>query len=174
MHGLIHIYEGDGKGKTSAGVGLSIRCAGSGQKVIYTQFLKDDRSGELTILEQIPGIHLIHCEQSFGFSFQMTPEQKEQAKEFYTNHLHKVIALAKEENARLLVLDEIIAAYNLDMVNQKELVTFLKQKPKELEVVMTGREPAEELTAQADYISRIVKIRHPFDKGVPARLGIER
>ena len=173
MSGLIHIYEGDGKGKTSAGVGLSVRCAGSGQRVLYTQFLKDDKSSELKILEQIDGIHVVHCEENFGFTFAMTPETKVQAKKFYTEHFRRVAKLAAEEGSRLLVLDELMAAYNLNMVNQEEVVEFLKNKPEELEVVMTGRDPAKELVELADYVSRIVKIKHPFDRGIPARMGIE-
>lgn len=173
MSGLIHIYEGDGKGKTSAGVGLSVRCAGSGQKVLYTQFLKDDHSNELKVLEQIACITVERCKESFGFSFQMTPEVKEQAKQYYTEHFRKVTKQAVEGNYRLLVMDELIATYNLNMVEQSEVVEFLKKKPQELEVVMTGREPAKELVELANYVSRIVKVKHPFDQGIPARVGIE-
>ncbi|MFP3153068.1 cob(I)yrinic acid a,c-diamide adenosyltransferase [Lachnospiraceae bacterium ZAX-1] len=171
--GLIHIYEGDGKGKTSAGVGLSVRCAGSGQRVIYTQFLKDNLSSELNVLKQIENIHLIPCEKSFGFTFAMTPQQKEEATQYYTDHLKKVIETAIKEQCRLIVLDEIIASYNLNMIKQEDLISFLKNKPQEMEVVMTGRDPAEELVELADYVSRIVKVKHPFDQGIPARKGIE-
>lgn len=173
MSGLIHIYEGDGKGKTSAGVGLAVRCAGSGQKVLYTQFLKDDQSNELKVLEQIAGITVERCKENFGFSFQMTPEVKERAKQYYTGHFRKVTKLAVEGNYRLLVMDELIATYNLNMVEQAEVVEFLKNKPQELEVVMTGRDPASELVELANYVSRIVKVKHPFDQGIPARVGIE-
>ncbi|MCI9149033.1 MAG: cob(I)yrinic acid a,c-diamide adenosyltransferase [Lachnospiraceae bacterium] len=173
MSGLIHIYEGDGKGKTSAGVGLAVRCAGSGQEVLYTQFLKTDDSSELGVLEQLAHIHLVRCTETFGFVFNMTPETRKKAREFYTEHFRKVTALAREEGVRLLVLDELIASYNLDMVDKEEVLTFLKDKPQELEVVLTGRDPAPELCELADYISRIVKVKHPFDKGIPARKGIE-
>lgn len=173
MSGLIHIYEGDGKGKTSAGVGLAVRCAGSGQKVLYTQFLKDDASSELKVLEQIEGITLVRCTESFGFFFRMTPEEKERARQFYSEHFRKVAKLAAEGGYRLLVMDEMMAAYNLELVEQQEVLEFLAHKPEELEVVMTGRDPAPELVELADYISRIEKVKHPFDKGIPARLGIE-
>lgn len=173
MSGLIHIYEGDGKGKTSAGIGLSVRCAGSGQKVLYTQFLKDDKSSELKVLEQIEGIHVVHCEKDFGFIFTLSPGGKEDARAFYTEHFRKISKMAVEEGCRLLVMDEMIATYNLNMVDQQEVLEFLKNKPEELEVVMTGRDPAEELVELADYVSRVTKIKHPFDKGVAARVGIE-
>lgn len=174
MSGLIHIYEGDGKGKTSAGVGLAIRCAGSGQRVLYTQFLKTDTSSELNILEQIEYIDLVRCEESFGFVSCMTPEVKEKAKIFYREHFQKVIKKAVEGKCRLLVLDEMIASYNYEMVDKAEVLEFLKNKPEELEVVMTGRNPAEELVELADYVSRIQKIKHPFDRGIPSRVGIEK
>ncbi len=173
MSGLIHIYEGDGKGKTSAGVGLSVRCAGSGQKVLYTQFLKDDKSSELKVLEQIEGIHVVRCEKTFGFIFTLTEEKKKEARDFYTRHFRKISKMAVEEGCRLLVMDEMIATYNLNMVERQEILDFLKNKPVELEVVMTGRDPAEELVELADYISCVTKVKHPFDKGVPARIGIE-
>lgn len=173
MSGLIHIYEGDGKGKTTAGIGLAVRCAGSGQKVLYTQFLKNDKSSELEVLQRIPGIHVARCEEKFGFTFAMTPEQKEKARAFYTAHFEQVTRMAVEENCRLLVLDELIASYNLQMVEREEVLKFLKGKPKELEVVMTGRDPAPELVELADYVSRVEKVKHPFDRGIPARVGIE-
>ncbi len=173
MNGLIHIYEGDGKGKTSAGVGLAVRCAGSGQKVLYTQFLKTDDSSELAMLEQLTNIHLVRCSESYGFVFTMDADTKEKARQFYTEHFRRVAELARTENVRLLVLDELIASYNLDMVDRTEVLEFLKKKPQELEVVLTGRDPAPELCELADYISRIVKVKHPFDKGIPARKGIE-
>lgn len=174
MSGLIHIYTGDGKGKTSAVVGLAIRCAGSGQKALFTQFLKDGNSSELSILEQIEQIHVLRCEESFGFAFRMTSEEKEQAGKFYTEHFRRATRMAVEEHVRLLALDELIAACNLKLVDQSEVVKFLREKPEGLEVALTGRDPAEELVELADYVSQIVKVKHPYDKGIGARVGIER
>lgn len=173
MSGLVHLYEGDGKGKTSAGVGMAIRCAGRGQQVLYTQFLKDNSSGELSVLNRLELIHVMPCEQSFGFTFRMNEEIKAAAADFYSRHLQKVIDEAVTGTYRLLVLDEIIACYNLKMIDGEMLLTFLKNKPKQLEIVMTGREPAQELVELSDYVSRIVKIKHPFDRGISARAGIE-
>lgn len=173
MAGCIHIYEGDGKGKTTAGVGLAVRCAGSGKKVLYTQFLKTNTSSELHILEQIDQIDLERCDRSFGFVRTMSEETKKEAKAYYREHFQKVISKAKRGDYGMLVLDEIIASYNNEMIEQSELLEFLKNHPEELEIVMTGRNPAEELVELADYVSRIQKIKHPFDKGIPARLGIE-
>jgi len=79
----------------------------------------------------------------------------------------------QDGNYKLLVLDELIASYNLNMVNRQDVIAFLKNKPEELEVVMTGREPADELVELADYVSKIQKIKHPYDKGILPRVGIE-
>lgn len=173
MSGCVHIYEGDGKGKTSAGIGLAIRCAGSGKKVLYTQFLKNNTSSELNILEKIENIDLERCEKKFGFIAYMSEEKKEEARAYYREHFRKIVQKVQSGRYGLLVLDEMIASYNHEMVDRWEVLEFLKNRPEDLEVVMTGRNPADELVELADYVSRIQKIKHPFDKGVPARLGIE-
>jgi cob(I)alamin adenosyltransferase len=174
MNGLIHIYEGDGKGKTTAAIGLSIRCAGNGGKVIFTQFLKDNKSSELNILTAISHINVVSSDEFFGFYSKMSEETKERAKAVYSTLLETVIKKASKEDYQLLVLDEIIAAYNFKLINQTMLLEFLKNKPNHLEVVMTGRSPAVELVELADYVSRINKIKHPYDKGIKARAGIEK
>ncbi len=172
--GRIHIYEGEGKGKTTAAVGLAVRFAGTGGNVLFTQFLKRNDSGELKILVRLPKVELILCKQNFGFTFQMTPEKKQEAAACYSSHLSRALAAAKQMEGRsLLVLDEIMAAYNQNMVKRQELLDFLKKKPQNLEIVMTGRNPAPELSALADYITVMEKKKHPFDEGVPARQGIE-
>ncbi|MDF2943657.1 MAG: ATP:corrinoid adenosyltransferase BtuR/CobO/CobP [Herbinix sp.] len=174
MNGLIHIYEGEGKGKTTAAVGLSIRCAGNGGKVIFTQFLKDNKSSELNILKTIIPIEVVSGGEFFGFYSKMSEETKVRAKEVYSNLLETVMNKASNGDYQMLVLDEIIAAYNFNLIDQSILLTFLKNKPSNLEVVMTGRNPSEELLELADYISRIDKIKHPYDKGIKARVGIEK
>lgn len=174
MQGLIHIYTGDGKGKTTTSVGLCIRFIGNGGTVLYAQFLKNDTSSELNILSQLEKVTFVPSGQSFGFSFQMTPEQKEQARLHYTEYFTSVIRMLEGNHYGLLVLDEIIGADRLGFVPHDLLLDFLKNKPKELEVVMTGREPGEDLTELADYVSEIQCRKHPFQCGIPARKGIEK
>lgn len=169
----IHIYCGDGKGKSTAAMGLALRSAGSGEKVLVTQFLKDGTSSELKILRELPGVQVLTCEKKFGFFWNMTEEQKAQAKDAYEELFEKAVKTAVEENVFLLVMDEFIAAYNHGMIDQKKALAFLKERPEGLEVVLTGREPAPELVELADYVSEIQKKKHPFDQGVPARKGIE-
>lgn len=173
MKGLVHIYEGTGKGKTTAGVGLSIRCAGNGFPVVYSQFLKDGTTGEMNILRKIPNITVLVETHYFGFSFLMTPEQKIEAKAAYTALFEKVTATAVEQKARLLVMDEILDLCNAELIDTARVVEFLKHRPEELEVVLTGRNPKPELVELADYITNMSAVRHPYQKGVPARKGIE-
>lgn len=180
--GLIHIYEGEGKGKTTAAVGLAVRFAGTGGRVLFAQFLKKNNSGELRILQEIREMKLMLCEKSFGFTFQMSPEEKQEAASYYSGYLHDVLAAAQSmaegeaegrDRGILLILDEILAAYNQNMVERQELLQFLKEKPENLEIVLTGRNPAPELSALADYITAMEKKKHPYDKGISARQGIE-
>lgn len=174
MKGLIHIYTGDGKGKSTAAIGLTIRCAGYGDTVVYTQFLKSGTSSELNIIKNIDNIHIVEAEKSFGFLFNASDEVKAEAKAVYSKLLKDAIAKTKETNCRMLVLDEVIATYNYNLLDKDELLNFLKNKPEEMEVVMTGRDPAKELVEMANYVSEIKKIKHPYDQGIPARKGIEK
>ena len=171
--GCIHIYEGYGKGKTTAAVGLAVRCAGSGQKVLFTQFLKGNKSSEINALERIPKIIIYQNRKEFGFAFNMDTQERVDAKTYYRDHFREAIYFAKRERVRLLVLDELLDVYNLNMVDQEEVCQFLRTRPEDMEVVLTGRDPASELVQMADYVSHMEKIKHPYDWGLVARLGIE-
>ncbi len=169
----IHIYCGDGKGKTTTAMGLAVRAAGSGQKVVLTQFMKCGSSCELKILRELPQVEIICCEKNFGFIWNMNEEEKAEARAAYTELFDQAVQAAVEGEAFLLVMDEFMSAYNLGMINREKALQFLKEKPENLEVVLTGRDPAPELLELADYVSEIQKRKHPFDQGIPARKGIE-
>lgn len=173
MKGYIHIYCGDGKGKTTASVGLAVRAAGRGKNVLVSRFLKTEDSGEVAVLRTIPGITVLPCERTFGFTFQMTPEQKREAAGYYKNQLEQTWKQAISGGYDVLILDEIMAVCNTGLVDETRLLFLLDHKPEHLEVIMTGRNPSEECKARADYISEIKKEKHPFDFGVSAREGIE-
>jgi cob(I)alamin adenosyltransferase len=104
----------------------------------------------------------------------MSEETKKLAKETYSNYLARIIDSVKAGEYQMLIMDEIIATYNYELIDRQMLLDFLQNKPEQLEVVLTGRDPAEELVTLADYVSEIVKIKHPYDQGIPARIGIER
>lgn len=171
MAGLIHIYCGDGKGKTTAAVGLAVRAAGSGKKVLVLQFFKDGKSSEFRALEAVEGIEVIPQTRRFGFSWTLTDREKAEAAEYYSGLLET--AFARAEGCGLLVLDEAMSACSTRMIDEERLLELLRQKPEELEVVMTGRDPSAALLDAADYVTEMCKRKHPFEKGVPARRGIE-
>lgn len=171
--GLIHIYCGDGKGKTTCAIGLSVRAAGYGMKVLIARFLKSENSSELKALEQIDNIDVLPAQKKFGWSFQMTAEEKAKAKEVSSELMTLAFKTAITGNYDMLVMDEIIATNNLGFVEENVLLDYLNGKPSNLEIVMTGRDPSENLKKIADYISVINKEKHPYDKGISARKGIE-
>ena len=171
--GMIHIYCGDGKGKTTAATGLAVRAAGSGMKVLFARFLKNENSAELCVLDQIPGIEVIHLPKSYGFYNTQSEEEKAETKQMYEELWKYALDRAKNGACDMLVMDEFMAADRYGLIPHEEAIQFLKEKPEGLEVVLTGREPGEELLELADYVTEMRKVKHPFDQGIPARKGIE-
>jgi len=171
MAGLIHIYCGDGKGKTTAAMGLALRAAGSGRRVLLLQFLKDGKSSELAPLARVPGIEIVPQTRSFGFSWTLTDKEREEARAYYTGLLEDAFRRAGDFD--LLVLDEAMGACSTGMVDESRLLALLKRRPAELETVLTGRDPSQALLDAADYVTEMRKIKHPYEQGVPARRGIE-
>jgi len=168
---MVHIYCGDGKGKTTAAMGLALRMAGAGRNVLIGQFFKDGSSGEIKVLKTIPGVEVLHCETVPGRYVHMTEPQKVQARKDYTAYL--LTLLERGETSDLLVLDEVISALNRGIVPMEPVTAFLRDFGQKLEVVLTGRNPAPELVELADYVTEMRKEKHPFDKGVRARKGVE-
>lgn len=172
--GLIHVYYGDGKGKTTCGVGLCVRAAGCGKKVLIYQFLKDGRSGECIILQEIPGVTLMESIEEVKFTFKMTDKEIKDTSAYYTDKFKEICFKAMNEDYDLLFLDEILHVIHKGMLDEKLVLDFLKNKPEKLEVVLNGYNPSQALLDMADYVSLIKKEKHPFDKGIPARAGIEK
>ena len=170
--GLVHLYCGDGKGKTTAAVGLAVRHSGRGGKVVFAQFLKDGTSGECRVLAKL-GVTVLAANPVGKFSFRMTEEEKAETAAALGRTFDAATGFAVRERATLLVLDEICAAVNCGFLPEKTLTEFLESRPDSLEVVLTGRDPSENLQVHADYITEMKKRRHPFDEGVAAREGIE-
>ncbi|HWQ77478.1 MAG TPA: cob(I)yrinic acid a,c-diamide adenosyltransferase [Anaerovoracaceae bacterium] len=173
-NGLIHVYYGDGKGKTTAALGLAVRALGSGLRVVFVQFMKNQATGELSILNGLPGVTVLRGKEGSGFSFSMTEEEKEKTRLLHNENLKAALALAASENYDMLILDEAVGAYDRDLIDRTMLEEFVRTKPERLELVLTGRNPAQWMIGCADYASEIRKIKHPYDEGIPARVGIEK
>lgn len=173
MKGLIHLYCGNGKGKTTAAMGLAIRALGRKKRVGIVQFLKSTPTGEVLFLEKQPDVTILRGKDGHEFAFSMTEEQLENTRRIHNAHLEAARSWMRSGQYDLIVLDEISAAYNLDLIDRNAVASFLKEKPDALELVLTGRDPAPLFTEAADYITEMTLLRHPYEKGVPARKGIE-
>ena len=171
-HGLVHLYYGDGKGKTTAALGLALRCAGWGERVVVAQFLKHAAGGEVSALSRLPEITLLRDYPVEKFTFRLDESERLAAASACLSLFRRAAALSREERARLLVLDEVLDALR-GFLPLGELTAFLDARPPELEVVLTGHDLPPALAARADYITRMAKEKHPYDRGVSARKGIE-
>lgn len=172
--GLIHIYTGEGKGKTTASMGLAIRAAGQGLKVLMVQFFKsdEDSSGELKIIrERIPEIELIR--QNERHPLFRKEERPGKIKVSVEETFQLAVDKALHGDYDLLIMDEVHSAVAGNWLPVDELLGFLEHKPEKLEVVLTGRKAHEKLLGMADYVTEMTMHRHPYEKGIAARKGIE-
>ena len=169
--GLIHVYYGDGKGKTTAAVGQAVRAAGAGLRVLFFQFMKDNTSNERQILEKIPNVTCLPGKRHMKFYNQMNKEEKAEYRRYNTKALDEIGKFCV--NFDLLVLDEAVCAADLELLSEKKLIDFLRHKPRGLEVIMTGHHVSDAIFNEADYVTEMTKVKHPYDKGRTAREGIE-
>jgi len=174
MKGLVHIYTGNGKGKTSSAVGLGIRACGRGLKVLMVQFLKGMETGEMIIIKRLePDFVIKRGTEIKKFTWNMNEEELKQVKEDQQAIFSYAVAEALNKRCDVLILDEVMAAITTGMLSLEQVADFVKNKPEELELVLTGRDAPEELIRLADYVSVIDALKHPMEKGIPARKGIE-
>lgn len=174
--GCIQLYYGDGKGKTTAAMGQVVRCVGHGFKVLVYQFLKEPNSGEVSVIRSLPNVDYIPNDGQIPFLFNLTPEQQEFYREKFQSKFNEVKEKYYSGNYDLVVLDEVIDAYNLGMLPQEELHDMMDHRPQQTELVITGHQYGmniDELLNRADYVTKFVKEKHPFDLGMPCRVGIE-
>ncbi len=167
---MIHIYTGDGKGKTTAAFGLAMRKYGRGGKVLISQFLKPELSGEALVAEGL-GIEIIYRTEPRGFIWEMDEENRhllyKSTQDIFLECKRRV------KDFDMLVMDEIICAVGCKMIDEEEVLCFLAQIKYSAEVVLTGRGAGRRLIGAADYVSEIKCIKHPFEHGAAARKGIE-
>ena len=171
--GLIHIYTGDGKGKTTAALGLSLRAAGHGLRVVIVQFLKGRDTGEIHALEQIPDVTVLRFKESLGFFSSASDDKRHAMMQIHDELLAEAKRLTDESLCDILVLDEICAAYRYGALDKSLADEIVLNKSPELELVLTGRDAPEHWVAIADYVSEVVMRRHPHKRGIAARRGIE-
>jgi cob(I)alamin adenosyltransferase len=168
--GLIHVYTGDGKGKTTAAIGLGVRATGDGLKVYMIQFMKGRRYSELDALAQLSNFTVVQ----FGrdeFVSKQKPEQID------IDLARKGLAHAKEVLQKgvydVVILDEINVAVDYKLLSVQDVVKLIESKPEKVELVLTGRYASPEIIKRADLVSEILEIKHPYQKGVQSRKGID-
>ncbi|MGN0686343.1 cob(I)yrinic acid a,c-diamide adenosyltransferase [Subdoligranulum variabile] len=164
---MVHLYWGDGKGKTTAAMGLALRALGHGRKVVIVQFLKDGSSGEIAPLRRL-GAAVYACPNA-KFTWLMNDAERAQARENATAALRTALTQPWD----LLVLDEACAAWQNDLVDRELLRETVARAQTQSEVVLTGRKPAGWMQDAADYSTEMRACKHPYTKGVSAREGIE-
>ena len=165
---MLHVYFGEGKGKTTAAAGLAVRALGHGQKVLFLQFLKSGTSGELSVLRQA-GAVVFSGKAGTKFVSQMTGEEKKE-----TTRIHNgFLARAEKENWDLLVLDEACAAVRAGVIDEEMLRGIVLENRERKEIVITGRNPRQWMLEAADYITEMKCVRHPYTLGITAREGVE-
>ena len=165
----VHIYTGNGKGKTTAAVGLTVRALGSGKSVKFVQFLKGRKTGEMDILKQM-GADFFRVSDCKKFFNAMSDEEKRDIKKQTQDFMPRIFGWLGE--ADLLVMDEALGALSLGLIEIDQIKRIISER-KGTEVVLTGRNAPQELIRIADLVTRMEPVKHYFEKGVKARRGIE-
>ena len=170
--GLILLYTGNGKGKTTAALGQVLRASGHGFKVAIVQFIKNMKNtGEIKAAKKIFADHLEIYPMGSGFTWDAkdTEELRRAAEKGWN------LAREKIESGQycMVILDELTYALNYGLLDQDEILTFLKNKPEKLHVIITGRDASDKLIDLADLVTEMKEIKHPYQKGIKATKGIE-
>lgn len=173
--GFVQVYTGEGKGKTTAAFGLALRAVGRGLKVTVCQFLKDGHSGEVEAAHAFyPQLQIRQIAQTERFFRCLNPEEQEALR---TKAALEYAALCQDlmqSPCNLLILDEIFAALEKGLLTSEQICHLIDYKPLQTELILTGRHAPAEILARADLITEMCAVRHYYQKGVPARDGIEK
>ncbi|OPL10792.1 MAG: cob(I)yrinic acid a,c-diamide adenosyltransferase [Firmicutes bacterium ML8_F2] len=173
--GYVQIYTGDGKGKTTAALGLGLRAVGSGFRVIMFQFLKGSPSGELKSVTMLgKNFEIIRLAESKKFFWTMNEQEKNELKKNMQGELEQVRKVLVNKECDLLILDEIMAAIHGELLSVEDACALIDLRPPGMEMVLTGRSAPNKLIERADLVTEMRCIKHYMDKGVTARKGIEK
>ncbi len=170
MKGCVQVYTGNGKGKTTAALGLALRASGCEKKIFIGQFMKGQKYSELNALAKIPCIDV----EQFGLDKcirkeEVTPEYVEKTKKALEYCKEKILSRKYD----IVILDEINVSVWFGLAEEKDVLDIIDEKPAEVELVLTGRYASEAIIDKADLVTEMKCIKHYFDKGIPSREGIE-
>jgi len=170
--GLVQVYTGNGKGKTTAAMGLAARAVGRGSRVCILQFLKSRPSGEVTSARKL-GIRLIRFPGTLCFDRRLNREEMSVLKGQMQQAFSRTEKIVRKGQYDLVVLDEINFVLSQRLLKVKDLLLLIKNKPSSVELVLTGRYAPKSIIRAADLVTEMLEIKHPFQRGVKSRKGIE-
>jgi cob(I)alamin adenosyltransferase len=175
--GLVQIYTGDGKGKTTAALGLALRAAGQGNKVLIYQFLKPpslDIGERFSIKLGAVRIRVEALDIEWDMKTSLEDEQKRaQAEAAIAEVLARIAETAEKRFYDVIILDEIVFCFSKGLAKLEDIKNIIEKKDDRVEIILTGYGATKELIELADLVTEMKKIKHPFDKGINARCGIE-
>ncbi len=168
--GYFQVYTGEGKGKTTAALGLALRASGRGLPVYIGQFMKGQDYGELHALPKLPGVtHEQYGDPGWVYKGKITEAQRARA--------HEGLARAREAlysgKYRIVILDEINMAVWFELISLEEALELVEKRPRKVELIFTGRRADPQVLEQADLVTEMREVKHYYSQGVPARKGIE-
>ncbi len=173
--GYVQVYTGDGKGKTTAALGLGLRASGGGFKVIMFQFLKGAHSGELDSVPALGGkFEIVRLGETHKFFGSLSEKEKEELKLRLVCELEKVKEVLENKTCDILILDEIMAVIHGRLMTVEQVCALIDARPAGMEMVLTGRSVPQAVIDKADLVTEMRCIKHYMDQGVPARKGIEK
>ena len=167
--GLIQIYTGNGKGKTTAALGLALRAKGAGLRACIYQFIKGKNYSELKALKKLSGISVIQCGR--GCFIKRRPAQKDI--ELARRGLDRAGKIINSKKYDLVILDEVNVALSLGLIARTDLIRIIKEKPAGVELILTGRYCPKSLFKHAGLVTEMREVKHPYQRGIKARCGIE-
>lgn len=170
--GLVQVFFGDGKGKTTAALGTAVRALGQGFAVHLVQFMKPIETGEIISLKKFPNFSF----KQFGVNKWYKEEDKESIAEHKKAAEDALVYLQScfNDDYDIIIADEILYAVQFSLISEEDVIKLIKNKPKDKELILTGsHKPFQEIFKLADLITEMKKIKHPFDRGIKARKGIE-
>ncbi|NOX90041.1 MAG: cob(I)yrinic acid a,c-diamide adenosyltransferase [Calditrichaeota bacterium] len=170
--GYVQIYTGNGKGKTTAAIGLAVRAVGSGLRVYFAQFMKNYPYGEIPILQSLqPNITIVRWGDD-RFVFKKEPPSNELKAEM-NRGLNEALQAMKSGRYDVVILDEVLVSVYFKLFSAKQIVDFVRVKPEAVELVLTGRYCPQEIIELADLVTEMREVKHYYRKGILARKGIE-
>ena len=170
---MIQIYTGNGKGKTTASIGQGVRAAGRGFKVYMVHFLKGTPTGELESLKKIDNFKVFRFEEKRDFVWNLNEEEIEELKKEVINAYNFILEIVENKECDLLIMDEIMGVLKNGFLSVEDIIEIINRNKHDIEIIMTGRDVPKELADRADLITEMNMVKHYYEKGVPAREGIE-